>query len=244
MRLSVVLPTYNEAGNIGKLILTINGQADLASYKKEFIVVDDDSPDDTANEVRKLIVKKLPVKLIVRKKIHGLAGAILTGIKQANGEIVVLMDTDFNHRPEDIARLLEPINKKQADLVIGSRYVKGGGMHLTEASRWQYWLSKWGNYFVNRWWLNLPVHESLSGFVAVKRSVLNQLNLKKIFFGYGEYCIRLLYFTYKSGFKLEEVPVMYGVRHYGVSKSSLKRMVYFYLKTAWELKFTSSRLRA
>lgn len=236
MKLSVILPTYNEAGNIGKLILAINGQTDLARYKKEFIVVDDDSPDDTANEVRKLIAKKLPVKLIVRKKIHGLARAILTGIKQANGAIVVLMDSDFNHRPEDIGRLVKPIIAQQVDLVIGSRYIPGGGMHLSEASRWQYLLSRWGNYFVNRIWLNLPVHESLSGFLAIKKSVLGKLPLKTILHGYGEYCIRLLYYVYRAGFHLTEVPVMYGIRKYGVSKSSLKRMIYFYFKTAIELK--------
>lgn len=236
MKLSIILPTYNEAGNIGKLILAINGHTDLASYKKEFIVVDDDSPDDTAYEVRKLIAKKLPVKLIIRKKIHGLAGAILTGIQQANGKIVVLMDTDFNHRPEDIGRLVKPIIIKQADLVIGSRYIPGGGMHGTEASRWQYFLSRWGNYFINRIWLGLPVHESLSGFLAIKKSVMDELTLKTIFQGYGEYCIRLLYYCYRQKYVLKEVPVMYGLRKYGVSKSSLKRMVYFYFKTALELK--------
>ena len=234
MKISIILPTYNEAGNIGALI---KATANLIKTRIEFIVVDDNSPDGTADEVKKLIAKKLPVKLVVRKEVHGLASAILTGIRQAAGDIVVLMDTDFNHRPEDIARLLKPIVKKQADLVIGSRYIKGGGMHQTEASRWQYFLSKWGNYFVNRCWLNLPVHESLSGFIVFKRAVLNKLPVKSIFRGYGEYCIRLLYYACRKGFKIKEVPVMYGLRKYGVSKSSLKRMVYFYAKTALELKF-------
>jgi dolichol-phosphate mannosyltransferase len=238
------MPTYNEAGNIGKLILSINRQEGLRPTAKEFMVVDDNSPDGTADEVKKLIAKKLPVKLTVRKKNHGLASAILTGIKEVGGDILVLMDTDFNHRPEDIGRLIKPIIDKQADVVIGSRYIPGGGMHVTEASRWQYVLSQWGNYFVNRIWLKLPVHESLSGFVAIKRPVLEQLPLKKIFQGYGEYCIRLLAFAYRAGFRLAEVPVMYGLRQYGVSKSSLKRMVYYYAKTAWELKFISSKPRA
>ena len=237
MKLSVILPTYNESGNIAKLISAINNQEDLTRYKKEFIVIDDNSPDGTANEVKKLCQKNFPVKLIIRKKEKGLATAILSGIRQATGEIIVLMDTDFNHRPKDIIRLLEPIKKQQADLVIGSRYIPGGGMHQTEASRWQYVLSKWGNYFVNRIWLNLPVHESLSGFIVVKRAVLNKLPVKSIFRGYGEYCIRLLYYACRKGFKIKEVPVMYGLRKYGVSKSSLKRMVYFYAKTALELKF-------
>lgn len=244
MKLSVILPVYNEAGNIKKLILAINEMEELKPLTKEFIVVDDNSPDGTALEVEKLIRKRLPVKLISRQKQKGLATAILAGLDVAKGQVVVIMDTDFNHRPEDIARLLEPILKKQADLVIGSRYIPGGGMHLTEASRWQYWFSRWGNYFVNRWWLNLPVHESLSGFIAIKKPVLDKLGLDKIFYGYGEYCIRLLFYSHKQGFKIKEVPVMYGLRQYGVSKSSLKRMVYYYLKTALSLKFASSRPRA
>jgi len=235
MKISIILPTYNEAGNIGALI---KATANLIKTRIEFIVVDDNSPDGTADEVKKLIAKKLPVKLVVRKEVHGLASAILTGIRQAAGDIVVLMDTDFNHRPEDIARLLKPIVKKQADLVIGSRYIKGGGMHLTEASRWQFWLSKWGNYLVNRCLLNLPVNESLSGFVAVRKKILARLNLEKIFSGYGEYCIRLIYYCHRRGFKIKEIPVMYGFRQYGVSKSSLKRMIYFYLKTSLQLRLS------
>jgi len=237
MRLSFVMPTYNAAGNIGRLIAAICRQADLKRYIKEFVVVDDGSSDGTAAVVKKLIQKRLPIKLIERQKTHGLATAILTGIRQIKGKVIILMDTDFNHRPEDISRLIEPIIKKKSDLVIGSRYIPGGGMHQTEASRWQYVLSKWGNYFVNRIWLNLPVHESLSGFIVVKRAVLNKLPVKSIFRGYGEYCIRLLYYACRKGFKIKEVPVMYGLRKYGVSKSSLKRMVYFYAKTALELKF-------
>lgn len=243
MKISIVLPTYNEAGNISNLIGKIYSQEELKAFSLEFIVVDDDSPDGTTGEVKRLIAKKFPVKLIVRKKEKGLATAILNGIRRSTGKIIVLMDTDFNHRPEDIVRLLEPINKKQADLVIGSRYIKGGGMHVTEASRWQFWLSKWGNYLVNRWLLNLPVHESLSGFVAVRKKILARLNLEKIFSGYGEYCIRLIYYCHRRGLKIKEIPVMYDFRQYGISKSSLKRMIYYYLKTALELKFTSSKQR-
>lgn len=237
MKLSIILPTYNESGNIAKLIRKISFQEELKKIKLEFLVVDDNSKDDTQLVVKKLIAKKFPVKIIIRKNERGLASAILTGINQAHGDYIVIMDSDFNHRPEDIYRLLQPIQEQKVDLVIGSRYIPGGGMHLTEASRLQYRLSKWGNFFVNRIMFNLPVHESLSGFIAVKRTVLDKLYLRQIFRGYGEYCIRLLYWCQQQNFKIAEVPVMYGLRQYGISKSSLKRMVYFYLKTVLELKF-------
>ena len=235
-KLSVILPTYNEAGNIGQLIKSIAGQRHLKKYRLEFIVVDDDSDDGTANVVRK--IKGLSVKLIIRKNQKGLATAILRGFKQAWGDIVVIMDSDFNHQPKDIYCLLQPFVNNRADLVIGSRYIPGGGMHITEATRLQFWLSRWGNYFINRCLFKLPVHESLSGFVAVRRSVLDRLNQKKIFYGYGEYCIRLLYYAHRLGFRLVEVPIMYGLRRYGTSKSSIKRMAYFYSKTVLGLLFS------
>lgn len=235
--LSFILPTYNEAGNIGKLVEAIIDNDDLKSQEKEFIIVDDDSPDGTATEVQRLIKKHYPVKFITRKKTHGLASAILAGIGKSRGTIVVLMDTDFNHRPEDIIRLLLPIGQNRADLVIGSRYIPGGGMHITEASQWQYWLSKWGNFIVNRLIFNFPVHESLSGFIVIKRHILSALNLKQIFYGYGEYCIRLIYYCHEKGLKIKEVPVMYGFRQYGVSKSNLLKMIVNYLTTALKLRF-------
>lgn len=238
MKLSFILPTCNEAGNIGKLIETINLQEELKKFKLEFIVIDDNSEDDTQNVVSKLINKRWPVKLIVRRQERGLATAILAGVKQAVGDYIIIMDTDLTHRPEDIYRLLEPAQKQAADLVVGSRYIPGGGMHVSEANYLQRWLSKWGNFVVNRIIFNFPVHESLSGFIVIKRDIIKTLDLDRIFYGYGEFCIRLIYYCYKKGYKIKEVPVMYGFRQYGVSKSSLKRMTYYYLKTVLELLFT------
>ena len=237
MKLSFILPTYNEAGNIGKLIEAIKFQEELKQFSFEFIVVDDDSSDDTQNVVQKLIKKKWPIELIVRKNARGLASAILAGIKQAKGDYVIIMDTDLTHRPEDLYRLLEPAQKEMADLVVGSRYIPGGGMHVTEANNLQYWLSKWGNFIVNRLIFNFPVHESLSGFIVIKRHILPTLNLKQIFYGYGEYCIRLIYYCHEKGLKIKEVPVMYGFRQYGVSKSNLLKMIVNYLTTALKLRF-------
>jgi dolichol-phosphate mannosyltransferase len=240
MKVSIILPTFNEAGNIAKLIKTVKSQPRLTQLALEFVVIDDDSPDGTAKMVSSL-GKKYLVKLIVRKKQRGLATAILAGIKKSTGEIVVLMDTDFNHQPKDIAKLIKPIIGNQADLVIGSRYIAGGGMHKAEAGKLQFLGSRYGNLVVNRVILGLPVHESLSGFVALRKKVLTKLPLKLIFQGYGDYCIRLLYLAHKKGFKLAEVPVVYGKRQYGESKSHLLAMFVNYFKTALELKLTTSR---
>ena len=236
-KIFIILPTYNEAGNIGNLINKIYTLKELVKFKLNFIVVDDNSPDDTQNVVSKLIDKKIPIKLIVRKKTRGLATAILTGIKKARGEFLVLMDADFSHRPEDVSRLIKEIKISNADLVIGSRYLPGGGMHFTEANKLQFFLSRWGNFMVNRCLLNLPVTESLSGFLIMKRGVLSNFNLKKIFSGYGDYCIRLIFYLHKQGYKIKEIPVMYDARNYGQSKSNLLKMSVNYLLSALKLKF-------
>ena len=103
-KVSVILPTYNEAGNIVKLIKALKTQIKKINLTPEIIVVDDDSPDGTAQKC-----KNQNIKLIVRKNQRGLATAILKGIQNSSGSIIVLMDTDFNHQPQDIPRLLKPI---------------------------------------------------------------------------------------------------------------------------------------
>ncbi len=234
--LSIILPTYNEAGNISNLIKAIYVEMKKINLKSQFIVVDDNSPDGTA-EIAIQFRKKLPVKVLIRKNEKGLATAILHGIKNSKSDLIVLMDADFNHQPKDVVRLLKPILEKKSDLVIGSRYIKKGGMHKTEANMLQYFLSKYGNIFVNKALLQLPVNESLSGFLAFKRSLLKGLNLNKIFIGYGEYCIILLYKIFKKGARIDEIPVVYGKRQYGQSKSKLLLMTIDYFKTAFKLKF-------
>lgn len=236
-KISIILPTYNEAGNIVKLIKDISNQTGLKNYQLEFIVVDDNSPDGTANQVKNLADNR--VKLFVRKKERGLATAILLGIKKSSGQVIVLMDTDFNHQPKDIVHLITPLKLNQADLVIGSRYVKGGGMHISEAGTIQFLGSKFGNLLVNKIILRSSLKESLSGFLAFKKKILKGFNLTQIFQGYGDYCIRLLYFANKERFKLAEIPVVYGKRQYGISKSNLIKMFFNYFKTALSLRFIS-----
>lgn len=235
MQLSIILPTYNEAGNIGKLIPALIKQLRSKLHELEIIVVDDNSPDGTAQVVKNLVDQKIPVKLFVRKNQRGLATAIHLGIKKSAGKIIILMDTDFNHQPKDVPRLLQPIFSGGADIVIGSRYISGGGMPKSEASLIQFFGSKYGSLIVSKI-LGLPVKETLSGFLAIKRKVLQKLSLKEIFTGYGEYCIRFLYKTYQSGFKLNEIPVIYGQRNSGKSKSRLISMFINYFKAAVLLK--------
>ena len=227
MKLSVILPTYNEAGNIIALIKEIASVLKTAKLKGEIIVVDDDSSDGTA----KLVVQNYhKVEVIVRKKDRGLAKSILEGIRKSSGNIVLVMDTDFNHDPKEIPKLVAELN--HSDLVIGSRYIKGGGME----NRVRYWLSYLFNIYI-RILLGSPAHDNLSGYFAAKRLAMLRLPQERIFYGFGDYFIRLIYYYHMNKARITEVPVYYKNRSYGASKSRFLRLFMSYTYYTLKLRF-------
>jgi len=223
-KISVILPTYNEKDNILPLINCISNE--LKDYNFEILVIDDDSPDGTGQRV--LDSKKKNVRTIIRKTDKGLASAIKHGIIQSKGDIVVIMDTDFNHHPKYIPRLLHYL--PEYDISIGSRFVKGGGM---EGAKIRWYASYMINLFI-RTMLKLKTRENLSGFLAIKKEVLSHINLNKIFKGYGDYNIRL--FNEVRGKKIKEIPVIYKKRLYGESKTRLIGHLIQYIKTVIRLR--------
>ena len=229
--LSVVLPTYNERENIGELIQAILDVLDPLSVKPQILVVDDNSPDGTADLIRERFYSRPEVTLHVRTQERGLATAIAAGINLARADVVAVMDTDFNHHPKDLPRLLE--NLSEADLVIGSRYVPGGGM---KTSRLRYLGSWCFNIFI-RLVLGSPIKDNLSGFLVFKKQVITRLRDRAIFFGYGDYCIRLIHFARKSGFILREVPVVYEFRLGGESKTHFVKYLVDYIQATLALRF-------
>lgn len=232
IKASVILPTYNEAGNIIDLVEVLRREFAKKKISNEIIIVDDDSPDKTGLLAQKYFSNIPTVRAVVRKKERGLATAIRYGIEKAVGEIIVVMDTDFNHEPQLANKLVEKCGKY--DFVVGSRYIKGGGM----ANKTRELLSYIFNLFI-RIILNSPVHDNLSGFFAIKRESLEKLNWDKIFYGYGDYFIRLIYFSKIQGNSFSEVPVLYKDRTYGVSKSQFVQMFRDYLLSSLSLRFKS-----
>lgn len=231
IKASVILPTYNEAGNIIKLIEVIKHKLDIARIAHEVIVVDDDSPDQTGILAQKYFSKFPDVRVIIRKKERGLATAIRRGIEAAVGDIVVIMDTDFNHEPELVPRLIKKCEKY--DVAIGSRFVRGGGM----ANKTRELLSRIFNIFLVRPIIASPVHDNLSGFFAIRRAELDNLPIDKIFHGYGDYFIRLIYFAKRQGNTFAELPSFYKDREYGASKSQFVNMSVDYFLAAWRIRF-------
>jgi dolichol-phosphate mannosyltransferase len=229
MKVSIILPTYCEKGNIGDLLAEIERAVDSQPWYFEVIVVDDQSPDGTAEIARSFRPKgRITSEVIVRNDARGLATAILHGLRQATGDVLVTMDTDFNHDPAMIPQMVDLL--RYYDVVIGSRFVMGGGMQ----DRRRYLYSRIYNLFV-RALLRIPVQDNLSGFFAIRREHLFRLDLDRIFRGYGEYFMRLLYACFLRGYQMLEVPVFYILRRHGTSKSQFSTMLFDYTRCVLSL---------
>lgn len=227
---SVVLPTYNELANIVPLVGEILERTGAAGFAVQVVVVDDDSQDGTQEALRQFFGQDRRLKLVVRKNQRGLATALWRGIQEAAGPVVVTMDSDFNHHPRDLVRVLQALPGH--DLVIGSRYVPGGGMNTS----WlRYQLSHAFNIML-RLLLGLKTRDNLSGFLAADRSLWLSFDPQDIFQGYGDYAIRLLYRAQERGLRITEVPVVYENRLGGDSKTRFLHHLGEYLATAWSLR--------
>ena len=208
MKVSVVLPTYNERDNIAPLIEAIMREA--SPY--EIIVVDDDSPDGTWRVVEELGDRYPNLRLLRRIGRRGLTSALQEGISMAQGNAVVWMDCDFSMPPEAIPRLIHAL--RHSDIAVGSRYVPGGG-DSREFSR--VLTSRIFNAFATLM-LDRGIRDYTSGFLAVKKKVFYKVKLRG---DYGEYCIDFLYKAAES-FKITEVPYVNVPRRMGETKTAPK----------------------
>jgi len=214
----VIIPTYNEIENIEKMIRAV------FSLPRNFdlLIVDDGSPDGTANKV-KLLQKEFQNKLHLeeRKGKLGLGTAYIHGFKWAlkhNYEFIFEMDCDFSHNPNDLVRLLEAC-ESGADVAVGSRYCRGG--KITNWPFGRILMSYFASVYV-RIVLWLPVKDTTAGFKCYRRKVLESIDLDAIrFMGYA-FQIEMKYRAYKKGFKIIEVPILFTDRVLGESKMSTK----------------------
>lgn len=210
MKVSVIVPTYNESGHIIAFIEALISEIKKSRNTPEIVVVDDSSPDGTGKLVVNFAKKHKEVKAIVRKE-RGLATALKRGVSESSGEYLIFLDSDFSHPPEVLPRLIAAA--QNADAVFASRYVKGGEMH---GPKLQYALS-WLFNIVIKVVLGIPITDSTGGFFIIRRDVLIKLNLDELFTGYGDYCFKLIYAL--KGKKLREIPFTYQPRRSGKSKT-------------------------
>lgn len=213
MRRLVIIPTYNEKENIEKIITT------TFSLGQDFhiLVVDDSSPDGTAEIVKKQ-QEKYPdiLHLSIRKTKDGLGKAYLHGFRWAldnDYDYIFQMDADFSHNPEDLPRLYEAC--KNADMSIGSRYSKG--INVVNWPMGRILLSYFASKYV-RFILRIPIHDTTAGFVCFSRTVLEGIDLDRVKLkGYG-FQVEMKFRAYKKGFNIVEVPIVFTNRVLGDSK--------------------------
>jgi len=236
LKISIILPTFNEEGNIGPLITALRDILEC-DHQIQFVVVDDSSEDSTLISAR-LHLRQSSDILIERHGSRSLGLSILEGLLRADFEYVLVMDTDFTHSPTDVGRLVDSIGK--ADVIIGSRFVPGGGMK----NKPHEFSSRIFNLLL-RVVLATPVRDNLGGlWIARKRDIRNHLE-PSVFDGYGEYFMRLSSLMKRDGLRLLEIPAYFEKRSSGVSKSKFAKMAVTYLSAAvyWRLKSTKLSTR-
>ncbi len=226
-RFSIIVPTYNERGNIEILYNSIS--KNLNGHDFEILIVDDNSPDGTSDIVADIQRKDPRVRLIKREKKNGLASAIMEGVKNANGEYVVMMDADLSHDPKDLVRMMDAINGG-LDIVVGSRYMDGGRIIGWPLKRH---IVSSGALILAKVLFNLPVKDTLSGFAIYKKKVLEQLNGKLSLLGY-KLLLEVLVKT-PEDVEVKEVPITFTNRLNGDSKLGFDQ-IYHYLKLCYRLK--------
>lgn len=211
----VIIPTYNEKENIENIIRAVFG------LEKVFhiLVVEDNSPDGTADIVRRM-QKEFPERLfmIERKGKLGLGTAYIAGFRWAiekKYDYIFEMDADFSHNPDDLPRLYAACHDQGADLSIGSRYVSGVNVVNWPMGRvlMSYFASKYVRIITG-----VKIHDTTAGFVCYRRSVLETIELDKVRFKGYAFQIEMKYTAYKCGFKITEVPVIFVNRELGTSK--------------------------
>ena len=234
MKALVIIPTYNEAENISQIIDEVLSQHESV----EILIVDDNSPDGTAEIVEKKMEKNSRIHILKRKGKMGLGSAYVAGFKYALKEkydYIFEMDADFSHDPKVIPQMLEEI--KDNDLVIGSRYVDGINVVNWPLIRLMlsYFASKYV-YFIT----GMRIKDPTGGFKCFRREVLEAIDLDNILSDGYSFQIEMNYRVWSKKFRIKEIPIIFTDRRSGQSKMS-KKIVREAILVVWKLRFLKLR---
>ena len=214
----IIIPTYNEIENIANILKAVLEKKDAFHV----LVVDDQSPDGTAEKVKEIMASYTDrLFLEQRSKKSGLGTAYIHGFKWAiknDYEFIFEMDADFSHDPDDLPRLLYTCAKNGADVCVGSRYVPGGKIINWPKSR--YWLSFYASLYV-RFILGIKIKDTTAGFKCYTKKVLETIDLDNIWFVGYAFQIEMKYSAVKLGFNVKEIPIFFKDRELGNSKMNI-----------------------
>lgn len=227
-KIAIVIPTYNEAENVRKLIPLIHEHMRHAGYGNRYhcVIVDDNSPDQTGQIVEEL-AQKYPVHVIHRVGKKGYGEACKEGFTYAigNADVIISMDCDLSHDPKELPVIIKTLEQGY-DLVIGSRYRPGGKIENWSFSRRL--MSKYANLFTKKL-LHLPVSDCTSGYRGYKKEVLINAEVQHITAEGYSFLEEVLFKAYQKRYKIAEIPICFVERKYGASKLSKKEIMKFLL---------------
>jgi dolichol-phosphate mannosyltransferase len=218
VRLAICLPTYNERENLEPLVRALGAVLSAGALAARALVIDDGSPDGTGELADHLAAELSWLDVLHRERKEGLGPAYLAGFRQVlaeGAELVMEMDADFSHDPRDVPRLVAA--STDADLVIGSRYVSGGGVRNWGFLRRA--ISRGGCLYAQAW-LGFGVRDSTAGFKCYRREVLETIALDRIDSKGYAFQIETTYRALRAGFRVVEIPVTFTDRGTGSSKMS------------------------
>lgn len=230
----IIIPTYKEKENIAKIIRKVFS----LSLDADILVIDDNSPDNTADEVR-MLIPEFPdrLHLVTRTGKLGLGTAYVYGFKWAmhrNYQYIFEMDADFSHNPDDLVRLHYACSRQGYDLAIGSRYIDG--VNVVNWPIGRILMSYFASTYV-RIITGMSIRDTTAGFKCYKRSVLEAINLDHIRFTGYAFQIEMKFKAWKLGFKIKEVSIIFTDRAEGVSKMSkgiFKEAVFGVIQLKWD----------
>jgi len=231
----VIIPTYNEAHNVTRLIDTVMN----LSEPVDILFVDDGSPDGTAEKIKSRAAEYSDrISIIERESKLGLGTAYVKGFLFAldkDYQYICEMDADFSHNPKDLPKLIDVVKSGEADVAIGSRYIEGISIVNWPLSRL---ILSYGANLYARMITGLPIKDTTAGFKCIHRKVLEKVDIQKIRSNGYAFQIEIHFRAWKAGFRLKEVSIIFREREEGVSKMS-KAIVREAVWRVWSLKFRS-----
>lgn len=219
MKITLIIPTYNEVENIPSLLRSL---FNLPLQNLHVLIVDDDSPDGTGQLAEELKNQyHHQIEVLHRSGKLGLGTAYIQGFQhclEAGSDLIGQMDADFSHPPQKVLDLVDTLSTH--DMALGSRYIPGGSLD----ENWAFWrkgLSAFGNFYA-RTILHLPIKDVTGGFRLWKRETLSQLPLERVRSNGYVFQVEMAYITHRCGFNIQEIPIHFAERKFGKSKMSLR----------------------